>query len=148
MPVSRLGKLAVVMTSAGIGKRVTIAEADFVVSALLVAVITDVVLAVTQGAVNKPLLEIVPAVAVHETPVFVVLETMAVNWDVPKETRLVVVGVTDTPMATLPARLGESESLREAFTGNAATQKKITSVKTQKANVATARLTPRPLHTI
>jgi hypothetical protein len=129
------------MTSAGIGKRVTLAVADFVLSALLVAVMTDVVLAVTQGAVNRPLLETVPAVAFQVTPVSAVLETVAVNCDVPKETRLVVVGVTDTPMGALPAT-------GEASTDNAAQKRKVTRVKTQKSDFATEPLTPDPLRTI
>jgi hypothetical protein len=119
------------MTSAGIAERVTLAVADFVLSALLVAVITDVVLAVTQGAVNSPLVEIVPAVAFHVTPVSAVFETVAVNWDVPKETRPAVVGVTDTAMGAVPAILSGSDPRGEALTGNAATPKrKIPTAKT------------------
>jgi hypothetical protein len=55
----------------------TTAVADFVGSARLVAVTVALVLLVTLGAVYIPELEIVPAVAVHFTPVVVVLDTTA-----------------------------------------------------------------------
>jgi hypothetical protein len=54
------------------GFTLTFALAFFVLSAALVAVTVTVVLLVTFGAVNKPLLEMVPAVAVHLTAVLVV----------------------------------------------------------------------------
>jgi hypothetical protein len=55
----------------------TLALADFVGSARLVAVTVTVVLPVTLGAVYSPELETVPAVAVHFTPVVVVFDTVA-----------------------------------------------------------------------
>ncbi len=50
----------------------TVALAFLVVSAALVAVTVAVVLLVTVGAVNNPLLEMEPALADHVTVVFVV----------------------------------------------------------------------------
>jgi hypothetical protein len=93
------GKLGVVITSAGMGERVTVAVPDFVVSALLVAVIVAVLVPVTHGAVNSPVVEIVPWVAFQVTAVFVVPVTVAVNWVNSRETRLAVGGVTVTVIA-------------------------------------------------
>jgi hypothetical protein len=62
-----------------IGLTVTFADADFVGSAWLVAVTVTVVASLTAGAVNCPPLEIVPADAVHATPVFVEPLTLAEN---------------------------------------------------------------------
>jgi hypothetical protein len=67
------------------GFTVTLACADFVVSATLVAFTVIVVVVVTLGAVNKPLLEIVPPVAAQVTLVFDVLLTMAPNCCVPAD---------------------------------------------------------------
>ena len=57
----------------------TIALAFLVISAALVAVIVTLVLLLTLGAVNNPLLETVPALADHVTAVFVVPCTVAAN---------------------------------------------------------------------
>ncbi len=73
------GRLAVVITSAGIGARFTVALPDLVLSALLVAVTVAVVAVVTQGAVYSPVLVIEPLVTFQVTPVFVVFLTVAVN---------------------------------------------------------------------
>ncbi len=81
---------------------VTVAETDIALFALMVAVITDVVLLLTQGAVNNPLLEIVPTVAFHVTPVLLVLLTMAVNRHVAAEIRLADSGVREIVIAELP----------------------------------------------
>jgi len=59
------------------GATLTVAEANFVESAALVAV--TVIVPVEFGAVNTPDVEIVPAVVVQLTPVFVVPATVAVK---------------------------------------------------------------------
>jgi hypothetical protein len=74
------------------------ALADLVESAALVAVIVAVVLVFTAGAVYMPAVETVPADAVHVTPVFDVFVTAAWNCAVVPELRVVVPGVTVTPM--------------------------------------------------
>ena len=56
----------VIVTLTG-GITVTVALADFVGSATLVAVMLTVVFCVTFGEVNMPPPEIIPAVAVHVT---------------------------------------------------------------------------------
>jgi hypothetical protein len=68
------------------GSTVTVAWADLVLSAALVAfTVTDVVL-VTVGAVNNPLLVMLPFEADHTTAVLEVLLTVAVNsWVEPDE---------------------------------------------------------------
>jgi hypothetical protein len=78
---------------------VTAALADFVESATLVAVTVTVLSAVTVGAVKSPALVIVPAVAVHVTPVFPVFSTCAVNCCMAPELTVAVVGETVTAMA-------------------------------------------------
>jgi hypothetical protein len=74
------------------GMTVTVALADFVVSATLVAVTTTEVVDVTIGAVNNPLAETLPAEVVHVTAVFDVFETVAVNCAVAPELSDVLVG--------------------------------------------------------
>ncbi len=64
---------------AATGLTVTVALAFFVVSAALVAVTVTAVLLDTLGAVNNPLLEIVPELADHVTAVFVVPCTVALK---------------------------------------------------------------------
>jgi len=61
------------------GITVTVALADFVVSATLVALTVPMAFAATVGAVNKPVLETVPIVADQVTDMFVAFETFAVN---------------------------------------------------------------------
>lgn len=62
----------------------TVAEADFVVSATLLAV--TVYVPAELGAVNRPELEIVPPLADQVTDVFVEPETLALNcWVAPVE---------------------------------------------------------------
>jgi hypothetical protein len=78
------------------GLIVTEERANLVASATLVAVMVVVVDAVTLGAVNIPLLLIVPPVAVHRTVVFEVFLTVAVNCCVPAEIMLDEVGETAT----------------------------------------------------
>jgi len=69
-------------------------------SATLVAVTVAVVAAVTVGAVNIPLLLIVPPLAVQVTAVFEVFLTVAVNCCVPAEVMLDEVGETATLTGT------------------------------------------------
>src|SRR5579863_109523 len=71
---------------------VTTAEADFVESAVLVALMVAVVLLVTVGAWYKPLLLTAPADADQVTPTFDVLLTVAVNCTVPEEATVAVAG--------------------------------------------------------
>ena len=65
--------------AAGAAATDTMAVADLVESASLVAVTTTEVFAVTLGAVNKPLVEIVPCEAVQIAAVFEVLAMAALN---------------------------------------------------------------------
>jgi len=78
---------------------VAFADADFVVSAWLVAVTVTVVVDVTEGAVKTPVVEIVPAEAAQVTAVFVEPLTVAVNCWVLAEDTVELVGETD--MATV-----------------------------------------------
>ena len=57
------GETVMEMTGDAAGCTVTVALADFEVDATLIAVTVTVVVVDTTGAVNKPVLEIVPAVA-------------------------------------------------------------------------------------
>ena len=74
----------------------TVALADFEVDATLIAVTVTVVVVDTTGAVNKPVLEIVPALADQVTAWFEVLATVAVNCCVPPEALVTKVGETET----------------------------------------------------
>jgi hypothetical protein len=74
------------------GVTVTVAAARELVLATLVAVITADVLPVTAGAVNTPLLEIVPALAVQVTAVFGLPLMLAVNCCCACEGRVVLTG--------------------------------------------------------
>ena len=79
-------------------RTVTAAAADFVGSATLVAVTSIVVVLVTDGAVKRPALDTVPALAVQLTAVLLVPVTVSVNCMVPPELTVAPVGemVTDT----------------------------------------------------
>jgi len=68
-------------------------------SATLVAVTTTAVEVVTLGAVNIPLLEIVPAPADQVTAVFEVFVTFAENCCVPADAMLALSGETATVIA-------------------------------------------------
>lgn len=81
------------------GLTTTLARALFVGSATLVAVTVALVELVTVGAVNKPLLEIEPALADQVTDVFELFVTDAENCRVPEATRLVEAGDTEIPIA-------------------------------------------------
>jgi len=65
------------MERAGTGVTVTIAVANAVRSATLVAVITAVVVVLTAGAVYNPALETLPTVAFQVTAVSLVFVTVA-----------------------------------------------------------------------
>jgi hypothetical protein len=61
------------------GSTVTTADADTFGSATLVALMDTVTVVLTVGAVNTPLLEIVPFEAVQVTPFLVLPVTVALN---------------------------------------------------------------------
>ena len=81
------------------GVTVSMAWADFVLSATLVAVIVAVVVDTTLGAVNRPLGETVPLEADQVTAVFEALLTVAENCCVSPEARLAEVGVMEIETA-------------------------------------------------
>jgi hypothetical protein len=87
------------MLTTGAAETATVAVACTAVFAALVAVIVTVVLLVTLGAVNKPLLEMLPAVADQVTAVLLVPCTRAENCCVAPEATLTLVG--DTEMLTV-----------------------------------------------
>ena len=94
----------VVMLSGGGAEVAVMVTADFpdlVGSATLVAVTVALVLALTVGAVYRPVFEIVPGEADQVTATFDVLLTRAVNCAVAAEDTVAVAGVTVT--ATLAA---------------------------------------------
>ena len=90
------------------GSTVTMACADCVLSATLVAVTVTLVVAVTLGAVNMPLGEIVPFEADQATERFEALLTVAENCCVAPPTRLADAGVIETETAV--AGLTETEA--------------------------------------
>jgi hypothetical protein len=73
-----------------------VALADFVEATTLVAVTITVVLVDTIGAVNRPVAEMVPAVAFQLTARLVALVTVAVNCCVPPEETVADAGATVT----------------------------------------------------
>ena len=73
----------------------TVADAEALVLAWLVAVTVTPMLDVQVGAVKTPEVEIEPAVVDHVTAVFVVPETFAVNCCVPPEATVALVGETE-----------------------------------------------------
>src|SRR5438552_19074589 len=81
---------------------VTVALADLVASATLVAVTIAVVFDVTVEAVYSPELLIVPFVAVHVTAVLVVPVTVAVNCCVPPDATVALVGEMETAVGLKP----------------------------------------------
>jgi len=83
------------LTATG-GFTVTVDCEYLVGSATLVAVTVAVVVVVTLGAVNSPLLEIAPALVLQVTAVFEVLVTVAENCSVPEGETLALLGVTVT----------------------------------------------------
>ncbi|HZP17350.1 MAG TPA: hypothetical protein VFB00_05260 [Terriglobales bacterium] len=95
LTVADVGETATLMAAAG-ALTFTAALAFFVVSAALVAVMVTLVLLVTLGAVNRPLLEMDPAVADQVTDVLVAPCTEAVNCCVAPELTVADDGETDT----------------------------------------------------
>jgi hypothetical protein len=93
--LDEVGETATLTATAGF--TVIVDCACLVGSATLVAVTLAVAGAVTLGAVNTPLLDIVPPLALQVTAVFEVLLTVAVNCWVAPEMRLEEVGETTTP---------------------------------------------------
>jgi hypothetical protein len=83
----------IVTVTAG-GATVTVALAFFVGSAALIADTVTFVLLVTVGAVNIPLVEMLPAVEVQLTLLLVDPLTVALNCWVPPDPRLVLIGET------------------------------------------------------
>jgi hypothetical protein len=75
---------------------VTAAVLLFELSAMLVAVTSAVMLAVTLGAVNTPAEVIVPALVDHLTPVLLVLRTVAKKVCCPPDFTLALVGEIET----------------------------------------------------
>jgi hypothetical protein len=80
---------------------VTVALADLVVSATLVAVTVTVFVAVTVGAVNHPAGLMLPELADQVTPLLLEFETCAENCSVPPEATVAVVGVIETLTAAV-----------------------------------------------
>ena len=136
MTLDELGE-TITPTVAG-GLTVTEEWADLVASATLVAVTVAVVAELTPGAVNMPLLEIVPPVAVQVTAVFEVFLTVAVNCWLPAESRLDEVGET----ATLTTADGFTVTVdREYLVGSAT----LVAVTVAVAVVVTLRAVNNPL---
>ena len=71
---------------------VTVADADLVGSATLVTVTVTGVVLVTDGAVKRPPLEMVPPLAVQFTAGSLLPETLSVNCMVPPEPTVAVIG--------------------------------------------------------
>ena len=86
---------------------VTVAEADFVVSATLVAV--TVYVPAVAGAVYRPAVVIVPPVALHVTLVLVVPVTVAVNCCVPPVASDAEVGLIVTATGTVTVTVAEAD---------------------------------------
>jgi hypothetical protein len=86
------------------GFTVTLAVPDTLVFCVEVAVTVTDVIVVTEGAVNKPAEEIVPALAVHVTPVLKlpVPLTVAEHWLVPPELTVVGEQLTVTDVTVEP----------------------------------------------
>ena len=70
----------------------TVADADLVGSATLVMVTVIVVVLVTDGAVKRPPVEMVPPLVVQLTAVSLLPETVSVNCMVPPELTVAMVG--------------------------------------------------------
>ena len=86
--MSATGRVTVPMVRAGLaGFTAIVALAFLLESAPLLAVSVTVVARLTEGAVNKPLVEMLPAVADQVTAVFAVPSTAALNcWVFPDNT--------------------------------------------------------------
>ncbi|HTM36889.1 MAG TPA: hypothetical protein VL156_09090 [Terriglobales bacterium] len=87
------GVICTLIAVTELGLTLTVAVACLLVFATLVAVTVAVVLVVTEGAVNSPELEILPALADQVTEFVEALLTVAANCCVPPDFRLVLPGV-------------------------------------------------------
>jgi len=109
-------RLTLTETGAEGGFTVTVAEATAVDDAAILAVTVRLEVAVTLGAVSKPLLVIEPAVVDHVTLVLLEPLTVAANCDVAPEatdavagfTLTVTVGVADGLTVTVAEALASS----------------------------------------
>jgi hypothetical protein len=103
------------LTEAGAegGFTVTVAEATAVDDAALLAVTVRLEVAVTLGAVSRPLLVIEPAVVDHVTLVLLEPLTVAVNCDVAPEATDAVAGLTLT--VTVGVAVGFTVTVAEAL---------------------------------
>jgi hypothetical protein len=99
------------MANAPAGVTVTVAVAWELVLARLVAVTTTEVLLVTLGAVNAPLLEMVPALADQVTAVLAVPLICAVNCCCPCEVRVMLLGEIEMVLLDLLAETTISAEL-------------------------------------
>jgi len=101
------------MTTGGGGGGVTVTDAvaDLVGSAVLVAVTVAEVLAVTVGAVYRPVPDIFPGEADQVTATLDVLVTNAVNCSVPPEATVAVAGVTVTATGAITVRVKDLEEV-------------------------------------
>jgi hypothetical protein len=101
------------------GSSVTVAEADFVVSAWLVAVtVTDCWIAIAAGAVYRPLAPIVPTpagLAVHVTDWLVLFATVAVKLCVPLAYSVAVPGTTLTDTGGSSVIVAEADLVESAW---------------------------------
>jgi hypothetical protein len=100
VPAFIVSVVGVIVTVTG-GKTVTVAVADLVGSATLVAVTETASLTVNAGAVYSPVLVILPFEADQTTAVLVVFATFAVNCWVRAENTLGCAGETETCTAML-----------------------------------------------
>src|SRR5579862_1920506 len=91
LTVAVVGEMETATDCAG-GCTVTVADADLVGSATLVTFTVIVVVLVTEGAVKRPVVETLPALAVQLTAVLVLPVTVSVNCLVPAELTVAVVG--------------------------------------------------------
>ncbi len=110
-PVSKIVEVGLIETATG-ALTVTVAEADLVGSATLVAV--TVYVPGVPGAVYKPELDTVPLVANHVTAVFVEPVTVAVNCWVPLVKIVDAVGLSDIATGTVTVTLADANLVGSA----------------------------------
>ncbi len=115
--VAVVGEIVTLTGAVPAGLIVTVALACLLLSATLVTVTEIWVVEVTVGAVNKPVVEIVPAPAVQITAWFVVLLTVSVNCFVLFAETVAVVGETETltPCAGGVVLAAPEENPHDAF---------------------------------
>jgi hypothetical protein len=97
LAVTVVGEIETETVPAGV--TVTVAEAEALELAWLVAFTVTLVVEVTVGAVKSPLLEMLPAVADQVTALLKVPVTVALNCWVPSELMVALVGEIDTDTA-------------------------------------------------